>query len=77
MKVSMSNDCGLTKLVGNIQFSSINANPSIVFTDTTKLFAQPAYNGPVAVKKSNPHMLLTIFVLIILLLVLWSFNIIY
>ena len=40
MRISYSNDCGLTSLVGNVVFNSINPNPqvtvssSLLFTNT-------------------------------------------
>jgi len=39
MKLSSTNDCGMSYLLGNIQFSSINGNPNVVISDPTLLFA--------------------------------------
>jgi len=42
MVLSPTNDCGMSTLLGNLEYSSINSDPNVVITDTSLLFSNPS-----------------------------------
>ena len=48
IKVSYNNDCGISYLLGNVQFTatSYNANPEVVITDSSLLFGNASIPNP-------------------------------
>lgn len=42
IRISYTNDCGLSSLVGNIQFSNYNADPNIILPNSSLIYTEVA-----------------------------------